>query len=67
MSHIAIFPAKISFCYTTGKDATEDFEEIGHSSTAKEMLDKYLIGNFAVSNLYYYKLFLNLQQHSIVI
>jgi cytochrome b involved in lipid metabolism len=31
-----------------GKDATEEFEEIGHSSTAQEMLEKYLIGNFAV-------------------
>lgn len=30
----------------TGKDATEDFEEIGHSNAAKEMLDKYLIGDF---------------------
>ena len=31
-----------------GKDATEDFEEIGHSNAAKEMLDKYLVGDFAV-------------------
>ncbi|EIE18666.1 cytochrome b5 [Coccomyxa subellipsoidea C-169] len=30
----------------TGKDATEDFEEIGHSNAAKEMLAKYLIGDF---------------------
>ena len=36
-----------------GKDATEDYEEIGHSSTATEMLGKYLIGNFAVRNQYY--------------
>lgn len=33
---------------TTGRDATEDFEEIGHSNAAREMLDKYLIGNFEV-------------------
>lgn len=32
-----------------GKDATEEFEEIGHSRAAKEMLDKYYIGDFAVS------------------
>lgn len=31
-----------------GKDATEDFEEIGHSRAAKEMLTKYYIGEFAV-------------------
>jgi len=31
---------------TTGRDATEDFEEIGHSNAAREMLDKYLVGNF---------------------
>lgn len=31
---------------TTGRDATEDFEEIGHSNAAKEMLDKYVIGDF---------------------
>eukprot|EP00891_Asterochloris_glomerata_P002688 jgi/Astpho2/2688/e_gw1.00050.210.1_t len=33
----------------TGKsalDATEDFEEIGHSNSAREMLDKYEIGKF---------------------
>lgn len=32
-----------------GKDATEEFEEIGHSRAAKEMLGKYYIGEFAVS------------------
>lgn len=31
---------------TTGRDATEDFEEIGHSNAAREMLDKYVIGDF---------------------
>eukprot|EP00887_Chlorella_sp_A99_P002023 scaffold18.g2023.t1 len=30
-----------------GKDATEDFDEIGHSKTANEMLAQYLIGDFA--------------------
>ncbi len=32
----------------TGKDSTEDFEEIGHSKAAQEMLDKYLIGTYEV-------------------
>jgi len=31
---------------STGKDATEDFEEIGHSNSAKEMLAKYVIGKY---------------------
>ncbi|CAL5229091.1 g12350 [Coccomyxa viridis] len=30
----------------TGKDATEDFEEIGHSNAAKDLLSKYIIGDF---------------------
>jgi len=34
----------------SGKDATEDFEEIGHSNAAREMLDKYYIGEFEVSS-----------------
>ncbi|GLI63197.1 hypothetical protein VaNZ11_006096 [Volvox africanus] len=31
---------------STGKDATQDFEEIGHSNSAKKLLEKYLIGEF---------------------
>lgn len=34
--------------HNTGKDSTEDFEEIGHSKAAQEMLDKYLIGTYEV-------------------
>lgn len=30
----------------SGKDGTEDFEEIGHSTTAKEMLAEYYIGEY---------------------
>lgn len=30
----------------SGKDGTEDFEEIGHSTTAKEMLADYYIGEY---------------------
>lgn len=33
---------------TTGRDATEDFEEIGHSNAAREMLEKFVIGKFEV-------------------
>lgn len=30
----------------SGKDATEDFDEIGHSNAAKEQLAQYYIGEF---------------------
>ncbi|ONK58850.1 uncharacterized protein A4U43_C08F380 [Asparagus officinalis] len=30
---------------STGKDATNDFEDVGHSKTATNMLDKYYIGD----------------------
>lgn len=30
--------------HTTGKDATEAFEDIGHSDEAREILEKYYIG-----------------------
>ncbi|KAJ4841244.1 Cytochrome b5 isoform E [Turnera subulata] len=29
---------------STGKDATNDFEDVGHSDSAREMMEKYLIG-----------------------
>eukprot|EP00775_Hariotina_reticulata_P009184 gene9184-9350_t len=32
---------------SAGKDATQDFEEIGHSNSARELLEKYLIGAYA--------------------
>jgi cytochrome b involved in lipid metabolism len=31
-----------------GKDATQDFEEVGHSNSAKKLLEKYLIGTYEV-------------------
>jgi cytochrome b involved in lipid metabolism len=40
-------------CVDAGKDATQDFEEIGHSKSARDMLDKYLIGAYAVSSCQY--------------
>lgn len=33
-----------------GKDATEDFDEIGHSKAANEMLKKFEIGDFQVGH-----------------
>lgn len=33
------------FCVVvTGKDATNDFEDVGHSDTARDMMEKYYIG-----------------------
>ncbi|XP_054783066.1 cytochrome B5-like [Prosopis cineraria] len=33
------------------KDATDDFEDVGHSDSAKEMMEKYLAGDVDVSTL----------------
>ncbi|XP_054796855.1 cytochrome b5 [Prosopis cineraria] len=35
----------------TGKDATNDFEDVGHSDSAREMMDKYCIGTIDVSTV----------------
>ncbi|KAF8024521.1 hypothetical protein BT93_F1638 [Corymbia citriodora subsp. variegata] len=35
----------------TGKDATDDFEDVGHSDSAKEMMEKYYIGEVNSSTL----------------
>ncbi|RWW54987.1 hypothetical protein BHE74_00038405, partial [Ensete ventricosum] len=34
-----------------GKDATNDFEDIGHSNAAQEMMDKYYIGKIDTSTI----------------
>lgn len=35
----------------SGKDATNDFEDVGHSDSAREMMDKYLIGTIDTSTV----------------
>ncbi|KMT20248.1 hypothetical protein BVRB_1g002520 [Beta vulgaris subsp. vulgaris] len=35
----------------TGKDATDDFEDIGHSDTARDMLKNYYVGDIDVSTI----------------
>ncbi|THU74796.1 hypothetical protein C4D60_Mb04t37200 [Musa balbisiana] len=35
----------------TGKDATNDFEDIGHSNSAKDMMAKYYIGQVDLSTV----------------
>ncbi|KAL1565728.1 cytochrome b5-like [Salvia divinorum] len=36
---------------STGKDATDDFEDVGHSSTARAMLDEYYVGDIDSSSI----------------
>ncbi|XP_047962373.1 cytochrome b5-like [Salvia hispanica] len=35
----------------TGKDATNDFEDVGHSDSAREMMDKYYIGEIDMATV----------------
>ncbi|KAF6136218.1 hypothetical protein GIB67_001627 [Kingdonia uniflora] len=35
----------------TGKDATNDFEDVGHSDSAREMMEKYYIGEIDASTI----------------
>ncbi|KAL1532076.1 Cytochrome b5 isoform E [Salvia divinorum] len=35
----------------TGKDATNDFEDVGHSDSAREMMDKYCIGEIDLASV----------------
>ncbi|XP_017852538.1 cytochrome b5 isoform X3 [Drosophila busckii] len=34
-----------------GRDATKDFNDVGHSAEAREMLKKYFVGNLAASDI----------------
>jgi cytochrome b5 len=34
-----------------GKDATDDFEDVGHSTTARAMMDEYYVGDIDVSTI----------------
>ncbi|KAA3454721.1 cytochrome b5-like [Gossypium australe] len=35
----------------TGKDATDDFEDVGHSDSARDMLDQYYVGEIDISTI----------------
>ncbi|OAY55416.1 cytochrome b5 [Manihot esculenta] len=35
----------------TGKDATDDFEDVGHSTSAREMMDQYYVGEIDPSTI----------------
>ncbi|KAK4756552.1 hypothetical protein SAY87_006679 [Trapa incisa] len=36
---------------STGKDATDDFEDVGHSNTAKAMMDEYYVGDIDTTTI----------------
>ncbi|KAG6436475.1 hypothetical protein SASPL_101375 [Salvia splendens] len=36
---------------STGKDATDDFEDVGHSSSAKTMMEDFLVGEIDTSTI----------------
>ena len=46
-----LFHHRNPVCFAVGKDASEDFDEIGHSKSAREMLAQYKIGKFKVIQL----------------
>ncbi|XP_008791612.1 cytochrome b5 [Phoenix dactylifera] len=48
----------------TGKDATDDFEDVGHSTSAKEMMSKYCIGEIDSSSIPTKRMYVPPQQAS---
>ncbi|KAL5226291.1 hypothetical protein ABZP36_014556 [Zizania latifolia] len=36
---------------STGKDATDDFEDVGHSTTARAMMDEYYVGDIDATTI----------------
>ncbi|CAK9158218.1 unnamed protein product [Ilex paraguariensis] len=48
----------------TGKDATSDFEDVGHSDSAKEMMAKYYIGEIDPSTVPKRRVYIPPQQAS---
>ncbi|CTQ41455.1 Cytochrome b5 [Babesia microti strain RI] len=38
------------FINVGGKDATENFEEVGHSATAVDLMSEYVVGRLAIEN-----------------
>ncbi|KAK2979461.1 hypothetical protein RJ640_026359, partial [Escallonia rubra] len=35
----------------TGKDATDDFEDVGHSSSARAMMDEFFVGEIDTATI----------------
>lgn len=59
LDHIKVYPTTkiipnniVTYCLlikTEGKDATEDFEDAGHSKDARELMEKFCIGDLDTS------------------
>ncbi|KAL8095680.1 cytochrome b5 [Apium graveolens] len=47
---------------STGKDATDDFEDVGHSDNAREMMEKYYIGEIDAATVPQKRTFTSPQQ-----
>ena len=41
----------LSFTHVAEKDATEDFEDVGHSDNARSMMEQYYVGKVDVSTV----------------
>jgi cytochrome b involved in lipid metabolism len=59
-THLSSFEvANVSFklsklfqlAYFAAKDATDDFEDVGHSNTARAMMDEYLVGEIDAATI----------------
>lgn len=46
----------------SGKDATDDFEDVGHSDNAREMMEKYYIGEIDAATVPQRRTFTSPQQ-----
>lgn len=53
---------RILFGIFAGKDATNDFEDVGHSDSAREMMDKYYIGDIDPSTVPRKRAYIPLEQ-----
>ena len=40
-----MYSGKAFLWWFTGKDATDDFEDVGHSTSARAMMEDYFVGN----------------------
>lgn len=40
-----MYLGKACLWWFTGKDATDDFEDVGHSTSARAMMEDYFVGN----------------------
>ncbi|KAL0436724.1 UNVERIFIED_CONTAM: cytochrome [Sesamum radiatum] len=51
MTFILFFVQHCDGSLLSGKDATDDFEDVGHSATARAMLEEYYVGDINSSSI----------------